>query len=395
MDTLSNHTIAAHAKPLRIGIVAGEPSGDILGANLITALQQLHPNLIIEGIGGPQMIAAGCKSLFPIEPLSVTGITEVLSRLRQILAIRKGLLKYFRNNPPDVFIGVDAPDFNLPVELQLRKINIPTTHYNSPTVWAWRKRRIFKIAQATNLMLTLFPFEAAFYHQHHIPVEFVGHPLADMIAEPLPQTAARDKLALPRDKKIIALLPGSRANEINLLAEPFLHTAQLCLKQIPDLQFAIPFINNKRREQFLAIKADTAPELPIVIFDGQSREVMAAADAILLASGTATLEGLLVRRPMVVAYKLSAFTYAIVKRLVSVPYISLPNLLANKPLIPEFIQSDVTPENLSNALLKQLSQPAESAKIMHEFAKIHSELKGNASLKAAQAVLRLITHKDG
>lgn len=375
-------------RPLRIGIIAGEASGDILGADLIRVLKQDNPDIIIEGIGGPLMIAAGCHSLFSMEPLSVTGIVEVLGRLNQILALRKKIVAHFLATPPDIFIGVDAPDFNLTIEGKLKAANIPTIHYNSPTVWAWRQKRIFKIAKTTDLMLTLFPFEKAFYDAHQVAAKFVGHPLADLIPEQVDRQQAREQLGLPVDAEIIALLPGSRANELKYLAPAFIKTARWCLQHRPDLKFTVPFINAERKAQFIEIQQQLAPEIVFYFIDGQSRTTMAAANAVLLASGTATLECLLLKRPMVVAYQLSALTYAIMKRLVKVPYIAIPNLLAQKLLVPEFVQAEVTPENLGTALLTQLDHTDQE--MLHEFAKIRQQLKCDASRQAADAVLEMI-----
>ncbi|CAM4450450.1 MAG: Lipid-A-disaccharide synthase [Legionellaceae bacterium] len=388
-------SIKPSSKPLRIGIIAGEASGDILGANLIVALKKIHPDIQVEGIAGPLMIKEGCKSLFPMEPFSVTGIIEVLANLREILTIRKKIIHYFKNNPPDIFIGIDAPDANLPIELQLRQAGILTVHYNSPTVWAWRKNRLKAIVKSTHLMLTLFPFEPEIYQTYPISVKYVGHPLADIISEPIEKENARNTLQLPLNKPLVALLPGSRMNEIKYLGPSFLQAAQLMLKQKPNIEFITSFISPKHCEFFLALKEKFAPELVIHTFEFQSQMVMAAADVLLLASGTATLEGLLLRRPMVAAYRLSSITYAIVKRLIKIPYVTLPNILANKPLIPEFIQDKVTPVNLSTAVLNALSSDFDNTTLYQEFNRIHQKLKCNANQQAAQAILALLKeHQD-
>lgn len=375
------------SKPLRIAIVAGEVSGDILGARLITALRQQHPDCEIIGIPGPEMRAAGCQQIVPMENLAVMGVVEVLAKLPQILRTRRQLLNELLANPPDIYIGVDAPDFNLPVELKLRKAGIYTVHYNSPSVWAWRNRRLKKIAKSTDLMLTLLPFEAICYQQKQIPVSFVGHPLADEIPLVMDKTIARQTLNLPANAKIIALLPGSRANEIEKLAEIFIRTAQQCLAKHPDLIFITPMVNAARREQFQVILQRVAPNLPMQIFMGQSRTLMAAADLILLASGTATLEAMLVKRPMVVAYRFAPITAWLARRLVKIKYFSLPNLLANKELVPEFFQEAVTVENLKAAILQRLENTTLIKNLINEFDHIHHQLRLNASKSATEAIL--------
>lgn len=375
---------------LRIGIVAGEVSGDILGARLIAAIRRKHPNVNIEGVAGPEMIAAGCRAIVPMEQLAVMGVVDVLRNLPRLLAIRRQLIRHFLANPPDVFIGVDYPDFNLSLELSLCKTGIKTVHYNSPTVWAWRQGRVKKIAKATRLMLTLFPFEASFYEQHRVPVRYVGHPLADEIELTVDRKRARLALNLSENARIIALLPGSRGSEIRYLAEDFIRTAQWLLARCPDLQFIAPMVNAKRREQFTAIVERIAPDLPLQIIEGQSRQVMAAADVILLASGTATLEAMLLKRPMVVAYRFAWLNYWIARFLIKIRSFSLPNLLAGKVLVPEFFQEAVTPEQLGTALLNYLENPEHVSQLTTEFNSAHQQLRRNASETAASAILDLV-----
>lgn len=375
---------------IRIGIVAGEASGDHLGADLLKRLKQHHPNLIIEGIGGPQMIAQGCRSLFPMEALSVMGIWEVAQRLPKILTIRYKLIRYFQKNPPDIFIGIDAPDFNLTVEEKLKKQGIPTLHYVSPTVWAWKQWRIKKIARAVDKMLTLLPFEAQFYEQHQVPVKFVGHPLADSIPLEGDQLAARKKLNLPLDKKIIAILPGSRSNEIKHLAELFLKTALWCQQDEKNLFFIAPMANPKIRSEFSTVVKAVAPHLSLQIIDGQAQEVMLAADVVLLASGTVSLEAMLTKRPMVVVYRMSNLSFAIAKRMIKTKYISLPNLLANKALVPELIQHQATVKSLGSILLGYLRDPESVKNLVAEFHQLHSKMRCNSSELAAQEVLKLV-----
>ncbi|NOX76001.1 MAG: lipid-A-disaccharide synthase [Gammaproteobacteria bacterium] len=376
--------------PLRIGIVAGEASGDLLGAGLINAIRQRYPTAQIEGIAGPEMIAAGARSLFAMDRLSVMGIVEVLGRYRELLGIRRQLVEHFKDNPPDVFIGIDAPDFTLGLERQLRDVGIKTVHYVSPSVWAWRQGRVKKIARSTDLMLTLFPFENDIYQRHHVPVRFVGHPLADSIPLTVDRIAARQALSLPAEAEILALLPGSRSNELKYLADTFIDTVRWLRERRPGLVVVVPLANAARRQQFEAALAriDNAPELRLV--DGQSREVMAAANAVLLASGTAALEAMLLKRPMVVAYRLATLSYWLVKRLVRVSNYSLPNLLAGETLVPELIQHDASPEKLGAAVLEFLQNPEVAEQVHRRFDEIHRQLRLGASEQAADAVLALL-----
>ena len=379
---------------MRIGIVAGEASGDLLGAGLVSAIKQRYPDALIEGIAGPQMIAAGATSLFPMDRLSVMGIVEVLGRYRELLGIRRQLAKHFKQNPPDVFIGIDAPDFTLGLEKQLRQAGIKTAHYVSPSVWAWRQRRVKKIAQSTDLMLTLFPFEAKFYQQHHVPVKFVGHPLADTIPMLTDKLAARKDLGLSSGNTILAMLPGSRSNELQYLATTFIETVRWLCARHPGLEVVVPLANEVRRAQFEQAMAQIADVPEMTLVDGQSREVMAAADVVLLASGTAALEAMLLKRPMVVAYKLSPITYWLAKRLVKVENVSLPNLLANETLVPELIQHEATPEKLGQAVLNYLEDSALNDVVNQRFNEIHQALKQDASQQAADAILELATVKN-
>lgn len=375
---------------MRIGIVAGEASGDLLGAGLISAIRQRYPDAIFEGIAGPQMIEAGAKPLFPMERLSVMGIVEVVGRLRELLGIRRQLAKYFIANPPDVFIGIDAPDFTLGLERRLHKAGIKTVHYVSPSVWAWRQRRVKKIVKSTDLMLTLFPFEARFYRQHHMPVQFVGHPLADIIPMQPDQARARQGLGLPVEGEVLALLPGSRSTELKFLAETFIDTARWLELQRPGLRIVVPLANAGRRRQFQAI-LDEAPEPPaLTLVDGRAREVMTAANVVLLASGTASLEAMLLKRPMVVAYRMAPLTYWLAKRLLKVTSVSLPNLLADEILVPELLQDQASPDQLGHAVLFYFENPQTTDEVMTQFSEIHHELRQNASQQAARAVLELI-----
>jgi len=377
---------------LRIGIVANEISGDLLGAGLMRALQELKGDVAFEGVGGPRMLEQGCSSLFPMERLSVMGLVEVLKHLPELLSIRRQLVDHFLADPPDLFIGIDAPDFNLGLETQLKKAGIPTVHYVSPTVWAWRPGRVHKIKDAVNLLLSLFPFETEFLKQHQVPVSYVGHSLADEIPLENNKTEARNQLGLDQKKPVIAILPGSRMSEIQGLAESFLGAASWCLERQPELHFVTPLVSPTIRKAFEQQVQLLAPDLPILFLDGQARNAIIAADAVLTASGTATLETLLLTRPMVVGYRMQWLTFWIIKylNLVKVPYIAMANLLDGKGLAPEYIQDECTPENLGKALLGFLESPDQVAEIQQTYRQIHRDMRQNSSYKAAEAVLALI-----
>ncbi len=378
---------------MRIGIIAGEASGDILAAGLIKAILAHCPDAKFEGIAGPLMIEAGCKALYPAEKLSVMGLVEVLAHYKELSSIRKELTQHFIADPPDVFIGIDAPDFNLVVEAKLKESGIGTIHYVSPSVWAWRQYRLAKIARSVDLILTLFPFEARFYENHNISVKYIGHTLADDIDLHIDLEQARKKIKLdvPIEQTVIAVLPGSRMSEVTRLTKPFLETLLLCLKTQPDLLFLIPFVNDKTRhffEQALALHTHYKPDIRarFILHNGHSREVMAASNAVLLASGTAALEALLLKKPMLVAYKLSPITYWVAKRLLKVPYYSLPNLLAGEALVEEITQDEVRSEVLAPKLLSLLSSELWKNKLA-VFHDIHLLLRQNADQMAAQAVI--------
>lgn len=371
---------------MNIALLAGEQSGDILGAGLIHALRRHYPQAQFSGIGGERMQAAGLNSLAPIELLSVMGLVEPLQRLPQLIALRKRLFQHFSRQQPAVFIGIDAPDFNLGLEYQLRQTGIKTVHYVSPSVWAWRRWRIKKIARSVDLMLTLFPFEAQFYQQANISVCCVGHPLADTIPLVNDPKAARAELHLNPSAKVVALLPGSRMSEIQRLAPVFLATAEKLRQQRSDLHFILPVPTT----QIAEILQPQLTTQQVQLVNGQSRTAMAAADVILLASGTATLEGLLLKRPMVVAYKTAPLTAFLARWLVKVPHFSLPNLLAGTALVAEFFQQQVKPEQLSQAVLELLDNDNET--LIQRFAELHQMLKKNASEQAARAISALLGH---
>ncbi|UJJ30792.1 lipid-A-disaccharide synthase [Halopseudomonas maritima] len=377
-------------KPLCIALVAGEASGDTLGAGLIAALKQRFPNARFIGIGGPRMLAEGMQTRVPMERLAVMGLIEVLGRLRELLRIRRELVDYLKQEQPDVFIGIDAPDFTLGVEQRLRDVGIPTVHYVSPSVWAWREKRVLGIAQSTDLMLTLFPFEEEVYRRHGVAVRCVGHTLADRIALEPDRAAARQSLGLQQDARILALLPGSRNGELRKLGRVFLETAAWCLERQPELQFIMPCASPERRQQMETILAETGLELPLTLYDGQAHEVLAACDAVLIASGTATLEAMLFKRPMVVAYRMAGLTFRILKRLVKVGHVSLPNLLAGREVAPEFLQDAATAEAMGPALLERLLPTAERVETEQTFLELHQMLRRDADHSAAEAIAELL-----
>ncbi len=375
---------------VRIGIVAGEVSGDILGAGLINELGNKTESLSIEGVGGKNLARAGMNILYPMERLSVMGITEVAGRYFELKNIRDNLLKHFIRHPPDIFIGIDAPDFNLWLEKELRKAGIITVHYVSPSVWAWREYRVKKIRMAADLVLSLFPFEAAIYNKYGVPNRYVGHPLADKITTTPNVSAARSDLNIPQEKTVIALLPGSRLSEIKRIARPLLKAAVLSQSIYPDLYFISGLVDEKAFNYFIEIKNKVAPDLNVNISVANTHKIMEAADFIMLASGTATLEAMLFKKPMVVAYKLSFLTHLIVKLLAKIPYASLPNILAGKMLVPECLQSRCTPEILSSELNKLLASDEQAEQMKMEFVKLSEQLKKNADLQAADAILELL-----
>ncbi|MGE8498446.1 MAG: lipid-A-disaccharide synthase [Pseudomonas sp.] len=370
---------------LRVALVAGEASGDILGSGLMQALKVRYPQVEFIGVGGPLMQAQGLNSYFPMERLAVMGLVEVLGRLPELLSRRRRLVRDLIAAKPDVFIGIDAPDFNLGLELKLRRAGIKTVHYVSPSVWAWRQKRVLKIREACDLMLTLFPFEAKFYDEHQVPVRFVGHPLADAIPHQADREQAREALGLPLDAPVVALMPGSRGGEVARLGALFLDAAVRLRTLRPGIHFVMPCATPERRVQLEQLLSGR--DLPLTLLDGRSHEALAACNAVLIASGTATLEALLYKRPMVVAYKVAPLTYKILRRLVTSPYISLPNLLAQRLLVPELIQDAATPEDLAQVLAPLL----DGGEVQTEgFDVIHRALRRDASVQAADAVLALV-----
>ncbi|ENH9242500.1 lipid-A-disaccharide synthase [Vibrio cholerae] len=375
-------------RPLRIGIVVGELSGDTLGEGFIKAIRARYPDAEFVGIGGPKMNALGCQSLFDMEELAVMGLVEVLGRLPRLLKVKAELVKYFTANPPDVFVGIDAPDFNLRLELSLKQAGIRTVHYVSPSVWAWRQNRIHGIAAATHLVLAFLPFEKAFYDKFNVPCEFIGHTLADSIPLASDKLAARQLLGLDEQRRWLAVLPGSRGSEMKMLAEPFIATCQKLQARYPDLGFVVALVNAKRRAQFEQAWQQVAPELNFVLVDDTARNVITAADVVMLASGTVALECMLLKRPMVVGYRVNAFTAFLAKRLLKTPYVSLPNILAGEELVKELLQDHCTVDNLYHEVSRLLE--SDNQALMDKFTEMHQWIRKNADQQAAQAVLNLI-----
>ena len=375
-----------------IGIVAGEASGDLLGSELIAALREFLPELEVVGIGGPRMEAAGMDVWFPLEKLAVRGYFEVLRHYVEIVGIRRKLRRRLIADPPDLFIGIDAPDFNLDLELRLKARGIPTVHYVSPAIWMWRHERLHKIKRAVSKMLTLFPFEEPLYRQAGVDVAFVGHPLIDMLAQVPRAGAAREQLKLPSAPPVFALLPGSRQSELRYMSDLFIQTAKLIAARLPQALFLVPLTTRETRAMFEdALYHNDAGGLPLTIMFGHAQEAMAAADVVLVASGTATLEAALLCKPMVITYKMPCASYWLLQGKGYLPYYGLPNILAGEFVVPEFIQDDATPRNLAQALLNLLADNPLRDRLERRFAAIAASLGHGAARQAALAVLPLLT----
>jgi len=372
---------------MRICVVAGEASGDMLGAALIRSLQARWPGLEFYGIAGPKMIAEGARSLYPMEKLAVRGYVEVLRNLREILAIRHGLRRRLLADPPDLFIGIDAPDFNLGLETKLRAAGIPAVHYVSPSIWAWRPERVHAIGRAVDRMLVMFPFEQALYEKAGIPVSYVGHPLADAMPLAPDRAEARAQLRLGASAVPVALLPGSRVDELERHADLFIDTAAEIARQRPEARFFVPLATRETRDYFeKRLYVKEARELPIQILIGHAQLALHAAEAAIVASGTATLEAALARCPMVITYKLSPVTYRMVMRRALLPYFGLPNILAGEFVVPELLQDDATPANLAQALGNWLDHKAAREGIRAHFARLHEQLACGHDERIAQAL---------
>ena len=369
-------------------LIAGEMSGDLLGADLMRGLRKIFPDAIFEGIGGPKMQAEGFHSLFEMERLSVMGLIEPLKRLPELLHIRRTILSRYRSSPPAVFIGIDSPDFNTPIELRLRRTGIKTVHYVSPSVWAWRQGRIKTIKKAVDLMLTLLPFEAEFYKQHDVPVCFVGHPLASQIPLQPDTDSAKKQLQLDSHKPVLCVMPGSRAGEVALLADLFLEVAERIEQSVIGLQIVVPAANDARYDQLKHILL-RHEHLNVTLLLQQSHLAMESADAILLASGTTALEGMLFKKPMVVSYRLGALTYALVSPFIKTPFVSIPNLLAGEMLVPELIQSAATLDALAAAVINALDADKNKA-LIARFESMHELLAVDSAALGAEAIRKLL-----
>jgi lipid-A-disaccharide synthase len=377
--------------PLTIGVVAGEASGDLLGAHLIKALRAHLPQAKFVGIGGPRMQAAGLDALYPMEKLAVRGYVEVLRHYLEIAGIRRRIAARFLADPPALFVGVDAPDFNLGLEAELKAAGIPTAHFVSPSIWAWRGGRMPKIRRAVSRMLVIFPFEREIYERAGVPVTYVGHPLAETITPRRDQAEAREQLRIPVAAKVIALLPGSRVSELEQMAALFVETAAQIAAAVPDVQFLVPLVNRPTREKFeTALYSREGPELNVTLLFGHAQDAMAAADVVLAASGTATLEAALVGRPVVIAYRMPRLSWWLMKGRGYQPYVGLPNILAGEFVVPEFLQDEATADNLSQAVLNLMFDATVRARLAERFAAMAETLRQNSAERLAEGLLPLV-----
>lgn len=373
-------------------MVAGEASGDLLGSHLIAALKARLPDAVFYGIGGPKMQGQGFDSWWPMEKLSVMGYWDALKHYREIAGIRRQLKRRLLDLKPDIFIGIDAPDFNLGLETDLKSAGIRTIHYVSPSIWAWRGGRIKKIGRAVNRLLALFPMEPQIYEKERIPVTYVGHPLADIIPLQTSKQAVREKLSLPRDYPIFAMLPGSRQGELEMMAETFVETAKIIRERfLPTAIFVVPLTTRETRLQFeMAIYQKQGGDVPFRLLFGHAQDALGAADVSLVASGTATLEAAMLKRPMVITYKIAKFSYWLMKRMAYLPFVGLPNILAGRFVVPEILQDQATPENLAEALVKLYQDKDNAMAVEEAFTDLHLQLRQNTAEKAAQAVIECL-----
>lgn len=379
------------SRPLHVGMVAGEASGDLLAAHLVAALKARRPGIEFAGIGGPRMAAEGFESHFPMEKLSVRGYAEALRHYREIMGIRRSLASSMLRDRPDIFIGVDSSDFNLGLERKLKDAGIPVVHYVSPAVWAWRRWRVRRIARSVDRILCMFPFEEPIYRAAGVPVTYVGHPLADMIPLEPPKDEARAQLRLPTGKLIIALLPGSRRSELQYMAGAFVLAAHRFRQEVNDVHFVCPMVTRETRELFeRAIHEHQRTDLPLTLLFGHSHDALAAADLALVASGTATLETALFKTPMVIAYRQSPITWALMRQMLYLPYVGMPNILAGEHLVPELLQDQATPANLAGALLTLLRDTTAQRRQVERFREFHQLLRQNTAEKAADAILAIV-----
>jgi lipid-A-disaccharide synthase len=381
---------------LRVALIAGEASGDQLGAELMRALRAKHSDISFEAVAGPKMRAEGCRSLGDIKELSVMGLTEVLKDLPRLLRLRRELGNYLIEERPDVVIGIDAPDFNLGLETRVRKAGIPTVHYVSPTVWAWRPGRVKTVARAADLLLCLFPFEPECYQETDLRAVFAGHPLTSEIPAPMDMQTARAELGLPGGKRFVALLPGSRQSEIQRLGPLFLRAARLLRKKYPELEFIVPLATPEAEAAFAALKEWGKVEFPIHLFRGKARKVMAAADVVLTASGTATMEAMMLERPTVVSYKVSPATNWLLRRLglLTTRFVAMPNVLAGQMVMPELLQGDARPAKLAGAVSELLMDEGKRAKMSKNLGVLSSRLRVSGPSTAAKAILELVAARS-
>lgn len=372
----------------RIAMVAAEPSGDFIGSRLLMGLRGYLPDAEFVGIGGGRMQEAGLESWYPMEKLAVRGVVEVLGHLREILAIRRQLIRRLLAEPPDVYIGVDAPDFNLGVERRLRAAGIPTVQFVGPAVWAWGRGRIKKVKRAALQLLAIFPFEPPLYEAQGVPVTYVGHPLADLIPEEPDREAVREQMRLPQDATVIAVLPGSRKAELHHLGDAFVGAMRLLAERLPGARFLVPLVTRETRAQFeMALHRNGATELSVTLLFGHALEAMTAANVVLAASGTATLEAALLKRPVVIAYRMPTLTWWISRLRAFTPWVGLPNILAGELIAPELLQDAATPDNLADAVVALLSDEDRRTRLEERFAEIHRELRQDTAEMAARAVL--------
>ena len=375
-----------------ISMVAGETSGDMLAARMLSGLRPRLPDALMHGIGGPSMAEYGFVNDWPMDKLSVRGLFEVLAHYREISGIRNQLRQRLLDEKPDVYIGVDAPDFNLDLEIQLKRAGIPTMHYISPSIWAWRGGRIKKIAEAVSHMLVVFPFEEEIYRNAGIPATYVGHPLAQVIPMEIDMAAAREELGLDKNARVVTILPGSRMSEIKYNTEAFIRTAKILCERDPHLQIVVPMVGEKQRSYYIKLVVDARLDnVPVLLIDGRSHTAIAAADAVLVASGTASLEVALFKKPMVIAYKMMEASWQILRHMGYQPWIGLPNILAREFLVPEFLQSAARPEAMADALWQQLSDSALQERLKQRFVDMHHSLLRDTANVSAQAVLQLIS----
>lgn len=384
--------MAAGSQPRTVAIVAGEPSGDLLGSLLVAAVRHRDSNVRFVGVAGPRMEVAGVESLYSTDRLAVRGYVEVMRHYFDIVGIRRELRSRWLAHPPDMFIGVDAPDFNFDLERDLRRAGVTTVHFVSPSIWAWRPERMAKIREAVSHMISLFPFEAPLYEEAGVPVTYVGHPLADMLPQHPDRMLAREQLRLPADRTIIALLPGSRESELKQLADLYVATARAIAERRPDVLFLVPLVNRATRSLFEEAMSRVQMAVPNVhLLFGHSHEAMMAANAALVASGTATLEAALLGCPMVITYRMPALSWRIMWPKRRLPYVGLPNILAGEFVVPELLQAHATPENISQALLNLVADSQVQRRMELRFAKMRADLRRNAADGAAQVVLRLLS----